>query len=160
MFQMFTIENAAGAVIKNGWILCQIIFAVYIVILVVMDIKWKKLPLTLLLSGGFLAAAGILCGREIPAVILAAGGGVGVLFLIISKVTGEAFGYGDSILILITGIFIGFWEILYLLMAAFSMAAVFSVFLMIRRRFSRKSSFPFVPFLAAAYIGGMFIGTY
>ena len=157
---MFTIENAAEAFINNKWVLCQIIFAVYMVILAVMDIKWKQLPLKLLLSGGFIVAAGILCGREIPAVILAAGGAVGVFFLIISRISGEAFGYGDSILILIMGIFVGFWDILYLLMAAFSMAAIFSVFLMIRRRFNRKSSFPFVPFLAAAYIGGMFIGGY
>lgn len=157
---MFTIENAADAIIKNRWILCQIIFAVYMIILAVMDIKWKKLPLNALLSGGFIAVAGILCGRDIPTMLLAAGGGVGILFLVISRVTEEAFGYGDSILILVMGIFVGFWDILYLLMAAFSMAAVFSAVMMIRRRFSRKSSFPFVPFLAAAYIGGIFIGAY
>ena len=56
--------------------------------------------------------------------------------------------------------FIGFWDLLYLLLGAFSMAAVFSAVMMIRHRFNRKSSFPFVPFLAAAYIGGMFIGAY
>ena len=83
---MFTIENAAEAFINNKWVLCQIIFAVYMVILAVMDIKWKQLPLKLLLSGGFIVAAGILCGREIPAVILAAGGAVGVFFLIISRI--------------------------------------------------------------------------
>ena len=92
--------------------------------------------------------------------ILAAGGGVGLVFIIISRVSGESFGYGDSILITIMGIFVGFWDILGLLMGAFSMAAVFSAVMMIRRRFSRKTSFPFVPFLAAAYIGGMLIGAY
>ena len=36
---MFTIEYAAEAFINNKWVLCQIIFAVYMVILAVMDIK-------------------------------------------------------------------------------------------------------------------------
>lgn len=157
---MFAIENIAEAVIDHRWTLCQIIFAVYMVILAVMDIKYKKLRLNILLFGAVIAAAGFLCGREVPAVLLAAGGGVGILFLVISRATGEAFGYGDSILIIVMGSFVGFWDILCLLMGAFSMAAVFSAVMMIRRRFSRKSSFPFVPFLTAAYIGGMIIGAY
>ncbi len=157
---MFTIENIADAFLKNRWILCQSIFAVYMIILAVMDIKYKKLRLSVLLSGAVIAAAGLLCGRGIPLVILAAGGGVGLVFIIISRVSGESFGYGDSILITIMGFFVGFWDILGLLMGAFSMAAVFSAVMMIRRRFSRKTSFPFVPFLAAAYIGGMLIGVY
>lgn len=157
---MLTIGKMADIVIKNRWILCQILFAGYMTVLAVMDIKYKKLRLDILLSGSILSAAGMLCGREVPAVILAAGGGVGILFLVISRVTGEAFGYGDSILISIMGSFVGMWDILCLLMGAFSMAAVHSAVMMIRCRFSRKSSFPFVPFLAAAYIGGMLIGAY
>ena len=133
---------------------------VYIAALAVMDFKYRKLPLKTLLSGLFIAAAGCLCGREISPVLLATGGCMGIVFLLISRVSGESFGYGDSILILIIGIFLGFWNLMYLLLGAFSMAAVFSAVMMIKHRFNRKSSFPFVPFLAAAYLGGMFIGTY
>lgn len=157
---MRTIENAADIIIKNRWFICQCIFLVYIAALAVMDFKYRKLPLKTLLSGLFIAAAGCLCGREISPVLLAAGGGMGIVFLLISRVSGESFGYGDSILILIIGIFLGFWNLMYLLLGAFSMAAVFSAVMMIKHRFNRKSSFPFVPFLAAAYLGGMFIGTY
>lgn len=157
---MRTIENAADIIIKNRWFICQCIFLVYIAALAVVDFKYRKLPLKTLLSGLFIAAAGCLCGREISPVLLAAGGGMGIVFLLISRVSGESFGYGDSILILIIGIFLGFWNLMYLLLGAFSMAAVFSAVMMIKHRFNRKSSFPFVPFLAAAYLGGMFIGTY
>lgn len=157
---MRTIENAADIIIKNRWFICQCIFLVYIAALAVMDFKYRKLPLKTLLSGLFIAAAGCLCGREISPVLLATGGCMGIVFLIISRVSGESFGYGDSILILIIGIFLGFWNLMYLLLGAFSMAAVFSAVMMIKHRFNRKSSFPFVPFLAAAYLGGMFIGTY
>ena len=157
---MRTIENAADIIIKNRWFICQCIFLVYIAALAVMDFKYRKLPLKTLLSGLFIAAAGCLCGREISPVLLATGGCMGIVFLLISRVLGESFGYGDSILILIIGIFLGFWNLMYLLLGAFSMAAVFSAVMMIKHRFNRKSSFPFVPFLAAAYLGGMFIGTY
>lgn len=157
---MRTIENAADIIIKNRWFICQCIFLVYIAALAVMDFKYRKLPLKTLLSGLFIAAAGCLCGREISPVLLATGGCMGIVFLLISRGSGESFGYGDSILILIIGIFLGFWNLMYLLLGAFSMAAVFSAVMMIKHRFNRKSSFPFVPFLAAAYLGGMFIGTY
>lgn len=157
---MRTIENAVDIIIKNRWFICQCIFLVYISVLAVMDFKYRKLPLKTLLSGFFIAAAGCLCGREISPVLLVSGGCIGIIFLLISRASGESFGYGDSILILILGIFLGFWNIMYLLLGAFSMAAVFSAVMMIKHRFNRKSSFPFVPFLAAAYLGGMFIGTY
>lgn len=137
-----------------------IIFAVYMLLLAVMDLKWKKLSLTVLLSGFILTAAGGLCEREEHIILLAAGSAVGLIFLLISRVTEESFGYGDSILIFIMGGFLGFWNILYVLAAAFSMAALFSVFMLAGKKFGRKYSFPFVPFLAAAYIGGMVIGIY
>lgn len=157
---MFQLESAAKIISDNGWILCQAGFAVYLMILTIMDMKWKKLHFLFLLSGGCISGAGYFLGREIPFLLLAAGGAVGILFLLISRMTGESLGYGDSILILIMGTFIGFWNLLYLLMTAFFAAAFFSIVMMIRNRFNRKSSFPFVPFLTAAYIGGMIIAGY
>ena len=157
---MRTIVNAADMIIKSRWFICSGNFLVYISALAVVAVKTRKLPLKTRLSGFFIAGAGCLGGRELPPVLLAAGGCTGIVFLLISRASGEAFGYGDSILILIIGVFLGFWNLLYLLLGAFSMAAVFSAVMMIKHGFSRKSSFPFVPFLAAAYLGGMFIGTY
>ena len=95
---------------------------------------------------------------EIPAALLIAGGAVGAGFLAVSKISGEAMGYGDSILITILGGFLGFWNILSVLTAAFLLAAVFSAVMLVRRGFTRKSSFPFVPFLTAAYIGVLLTG--
>ena len=164
MFQVFGTQRMTGMdtgfMMENRWILCQLLFAVYMIVLMIMDIKWKKLSLAVLISGFILLPAGFLCGRSIHIILLAAGAGVGIIFLIVSRVTEEAFGYGDSILIMIMGGFLGFWNILSLLVAAFSMAALFSIFMLIRKKFHRKSAFPFVPFLTAAYIGGIIIGAY
>ena len=160
MFQMFRAERIAELCIGNRWLLCQLLFGIYMIVLAVMDIKWKKLSLAVLLSGFIIVVAGFLCGRDIHVILLAAGAGGGIVFLVISRVTEESFGYVDSILIVIMGGFLGFWNILSLLVMAFSMSALFSIFMLIKKKFHRKSAFPFVPFLTAAYIGGIFIGIY
>ena len=135
----------------------KILFAIYLIVLSVMDIRKRKLSLIFLVSGLLLSAAACLTGRDNTWFQILGGAAVGSVFIIISRVTEESFGYGDSILILIMGSFLGFWNLIYVLMAAFSLAAVMSVFLLISRKFNRKSSFPFVPFLAAAYIGGVIL---
>lgn len=155
MQQMFIKENI--------WIVCQCVFAVYMAVLAVIDVRKRKISLRLLLSGFVLSAVlltSALClgEREIPWLLLAGGMAVGAGFLLISRITGESFGYGDSILILVMGSFLGVWNLLYILMAAFAFAAAVSIVLLASRKFNRKSSFPFIPFLAAAYIGGMFLG--
>ena len=164
MFQVFGTqwmnEMIMDFIMENRWTLCQLLFAVYMIVLMLMDIKWKKLSLAALMSGFIILTAGFLCGRNIHVMLLAAGAGVGIVFMVVSRVTEEAFGYGDSILILIMGGFLGFWNILSLLVAAFSIAALFSIFMLLRKKFHKKSAFPFVPFLTAAYIGGMIIGAY
>nr|WP_294492839.1 A24 family peptidase [uncultured Mediterraneibacter sp.] len=157
---MLTLEKILEIIGENRWLICQMVFAGYLCVLTVMDIRTKKLNLLFLLSGFILVIAGGFCGRDIPPVILITGGAVGIVFFLTSRFTEESFGYGDSILILIMGSFLGFWNILSLLMAAFLMAAVFSVFMLVKKKFSRKSAFPFVPFLMIAYSGGMLLGIY
>lgn len=61
-----------------------------------------------------------------------AGIGVGVLFLLVSKVTEEAIGYGDSVAIMILGGYLGFWKVVGLLAAAIFTSGVCSVILALR----------------------------
>ena len=55
---------------------------------------------------------------------ICAGIGVGVLFLLVSKVTEEAIGYGDSVAIMILGEYLGFWKVVVVLAAAFFTSGV------------------------------------
>ena len=157
---MFRIDFVTEAAAAHGWLVRRLLFAGYLGVLTVMDIRDKRLNLLFLLSGFLLVAAGGFFRRDVHPLLLVAGGGVGLVFFAASKVTGESFGYGDSLLILIMGSFLGFWDILSVLTAAFLLAAVFSTVMLVRRRFSRKTAFPFVPFLAVAYMGGMIVGMY
>lgn len=157
---MFRLDRIVETVAEHGWLICRVVFAGYLGVLTVMDIRYKQLNLLFLLSGVVPVTVGWFCGSGIHPLLSVTGAGVGLIFLLASRVTEESFGYGDSILILIMGGFLGFWNILSLLTAAFLMAAVFSVIMLIRKRFSRKSAFPFVPFLMIAYTGGMIFGMY
>ena len=157
---MFRIDTVLKAAADQSWLICRVIFAGYLGVLTVMDIRNKRLNLLFLLSGFLLMTAGFFCKREIHPLLLATGASVGLVFLLASRVTGESFGYGDSILIMIMGGFLGFWDILSLLTAAFLLAAVFSVIMLVRKKFNRKTAFPFVPFLMIAYTGGMILGMY
>ena len=80
---------------------------------------------------------------------ICAGIGVGVLFLLVSKVTEEAIGYGDSVAIMILGGYLGFWKVVGVLAAAFFISGVCSVILAFRRR---VKTMPFFPFLTLGYI--------
>lgn len=157
---MFTLKSAAEFLTENGQTILRVVFAGYLCILTVMDIRYHKMRLSVLLSGIVFCAAAAMLVREQSAASLAAGCCVGVIFLIMSRATKESFGYGDSILIVIMGGFLGFWNILTLLMAAFFLAAGFSIVMLIKKKFNRKSAFPFVPFLTISYIGGMICGIY
>ena len=72
----------------------------------------------------------------------------------------QSFGYGDSILILILGILSGGWNLLWILFAAFLIASVYGGIMIARKKYTRKKSFPFIPFLTVAYLGGMIGGVY
>ena len=157
---MFRIDTVLKITADHGWLICKVVFAGYLGVLTVMDIRHKRLNLLFLLSGFLLVIAGWFFGRDLHPLLRITGSGVGLVFLLASRVTGESFGYGDSLLILIMGGFLGFWDILSVLMAAFLLAAAFSGIMLVRKRFSRKTAFPFVPFLMIAYTGGMILGMY
>lgn len=148
---VFTVENGK---------ICKIVFVLYLIVLSVMDIKWKKIYVPVLMSGIAILIWGRISISQVSIISSVFGGAAGALFLVVSMATKESFGYGDSILITISGFFLGFWNILYVLFGAFSISAVFSIFLLVYKKFSKKTSFPFIPFFTVAYIGGLIVGIY
>ena len=58
------------------------------------------------------------------------------------------------------GILSGGWNLLWILFAAFLIASVYGGIMIARKKYTRKNSFPFIPFLTVAYLGGMIGGVY
>ena len=157
---MFREINVAGFVLKNGWVFCQITFLISMIILAVMDIKRRQVHLGFLLSGIIWVILSVICERTVSTGEIIAGILAGAFFILISKLTKESFGYGDSILIVIMGAFLGFWSLMSVLFMAFFMAGLFSVIMLLKTKFHKKSKFPFIPFLMAAYAGGIILNGY
>lgn len=75
-----------------------------------------------------------------------AGGLSGILFLWISKITNEAIGYGDSLAILILGIYLGIWGLLEVLMTAFFILGIIGLICVVIKRKRKDLLFPFIHF--------------
>lgn len=117
----------------------------------VMDILSRKIPVEILILANISALIyQVGTGKE-DVVIIIGGIAVGCIFMLISKITGESLGYGDSLGILGLGIYLGFWKVLEVLSGAFFMAALAAVLVLVRKKMSRKCAMPFYPFLAASY---------
>ena len=56
---------------------------------------------------------------------------------------------------MITGLFLGLWDNIRLLMGALWSVAVIAIILLIIRKADRKKELPFVPFLLLSYVGMM-----
>lgn len=149
------------------WKISQIVCLGILAGMSVTDLKYRKV------SGELLAAAGIgaiifrVCYEKCNIWVLGGGIAVGLCFLGISRLTREGIGYGDSIVILVLGIYLGIWKLLVVLAGAFFLLALAAVALisyysvrgksMVRgaagmKKISRKYALPFYPFLTCGYI--------
>lgn len=118
----------------------------------VTDIKRRRIPETVLIFGSVIATGYVILvgGGHIG---LAAGGLlIGFMFVIISKVTGEQLGYGDSWLLCILGEYLGIWNLLVLLFTAWLAVALAAMAALAGRRFRRRTELPMIPFITVGYM--------
>ena len=123
----------------------------------VSDWRKKEIPVYLLMIMGVdVLLLSVCCGGQSIG-SRALGAGIGLLFLIVGKCTKEAIGYGDGWLILLLGIYLGAVQLIQLLLAASLMAGVCALFSLWKRRWNKKATLPFVPFLFIGCLGVMFL---
>lgn len=114
------------------------------------DFKWKKIGLIPVL--GF-AAFGFLLHllrMEISLSNILGGMSVGILLYILSVLSREKIGKGDALIVIVSGIYIGFWNNLILLWGAILLAGIVGAVYLIRG--NRGKELPFIPFLLVVYI--------
>ncbi len=137
----------------------RVVLIIYLGMGAVQDFKWKKVSVRWLISGGVLATV----FRIINSVIMKessieewlSGLVLGMVFLIISKISEEKIGYGDSVTLLILGIWIGGNLLTITLLFAFLLSNLYIVIQKIRKKIERKDAIPFLPFLFLGYLGVM-----
>ena len=116
------------------------------------DIRKKRI------SAGYLcifAAAGIgihVVSRDMSAPGMLLGAAVGLGLVAVSLLTRGSVGMGDGFLLATAGIFLGGSESFTLLLTSLLYAAVFSLAMLVFRRWRGQREIPFVPFLFLGYL--------
>lgn len=120
----------------------------YLWVVGIADIKNLSISRAYVMFGGLLAVISILVKKiEISNLIL--GCVLAFVFILVSRYTKEAIGYGDSIMITWVSFWLGGYAIIYTLGCAFGMTAIYGG-LQKYKRGSGDEEIPFLPFLAAA----------
>lgn len=127
-----------------------LIAGIYLAVMAVIDRRQKKIPI----------APGVVC---IVFIVLAqivaenrVGGWlpgiwIGVFLLIVSKLSRGGIGEGDAMVYFVTGLALGFFRNLELLMLSLIFAAMTGLVMLVVKKVGRKYTLPFVPFTAVAY---------
>lgn len=116
------------------------------------DLKYRKVSRSMLVLGSVLAAGYCLLFCKEHILLNLGGLLVGMLFVLVSKVTREGLGYGDSWLLCALGLYLGTWSLLELLVIAWIGVAVAAIVVLSVQKYRRGASLPMVPFIAVGYV--------
>ncbi len=88
---------------------------------------------------------------------LLGGMGVGVFLVAAAFLTREAVGCGDGLLVCVTGLYLGMWENISLLLGGTAVCALVMALGLMLGKVRRKDRFPLVPFLLLVYAGRLLV---
>jgi leader peptidase (prepilin peptidase)/N-methyltransferase len=120
--------------------------------LAVIDMKERKIPCVVLCISFLIALLSTVIVKHGITTEQLCGMTIGFLFILISFVTRGQLGLGDGITLVITGVVIGFWDNLLMVLYALFTAGITAIILIIFKRSNRKKRIPFLPFLLLGYI--------
>lgn len=150
-----TDPHAAG--VEDKMKLIYILEVLFLTIETIKDIKTQTVELRELLF--FLTIGFVLriFGFQENVWKIISGMSVGVLMLFISFLSGEALGYGDGMVVLVTGVLCGIRLTMITILIAFFVMAVLAIYLLIRRGFHFREKIPFVPCILVGFLGGLVV---
>lgn len=132
----------------------------FLCICAVFDIRKKEIP-TALIGIGFAAAFLTNVWRIMNKSQSFVGVGFcllpGIFFLLVSLCTREKVGFGDGLMLLIIGLFTGFYHCLFIVCISLIFSSVAALILLLLRRAGKESRIPFAPFLAIGMGVGFFV---
>lgn len=114
------------------------------------DARKKKISLIYILAGLAAGAALTIFTKEISIWEMLSGCAFGVAMMLVSKLSREAIGYGDSLMLAATGAFLGLIKNLIMFFLALIIAVCAAAVLYLKKK--RKKELAFIPFMLGGYI--------
>lgn len=138
--------------------MCKIADWIMLLILIVVSvIDWRKreIPIWILVVMSASVIVFAMYCKDVNIWYRLSGVAFGALFFLVSRVTRESIGYGDSWIILLLGAYLGIFRVLQVLFGASLISAFCALFYLWKCKWKRDATLPFVPFLTIAYLGVM-----
>lgn len=141
----------------------EIVLTGYLVVLSVFDGRERKVPIGLLGVGTLLAV--VLVARDCldhtqhwQKLVLAAVLGLipGVFMLLAAYITRKV-GYGDGLALLAVGMLVGYKNCWGMLCISLMIMSFWCIGILLLRRGTKNTRLPYLPFLTAAYLMGLFV---
>ncbi len=120
------------------------------------DIRKKRIHIILIGAGCITILLGSFLTGEISIWSRLAGLSLGILLLILNKISRGQIGTGDGLIVSIIGAGMGFNHIAFILAYGLFGSAVFSIGLILFHKAGRKVTIPFIPFVFLGYLGVLF----
>lgn len=131
----------------------QILLGVILVISSIKDIKRRRISMSIIVPGIIILLICLPFRNNISIVNGLFGTIVGISMIGIGRLSRWQIGMGDGIVLILTGIGLGFWENAFLLLYALLLIFLFSVILLFLKKITKKTTLPFIPFIFLGYIG-------
>ena len=116
------------------------------------DYRIKKVRLVVVNAFAILGVILHIVYQRITWIDMVLGALIGVALLIVGYLSKEKIGYGDGLILVATGIYLGFWNNLILLWLSTSLAGIYGLILMLFKKKKKESEIPLVPFILGVYV--------
>lgn len=130
----------------------NIVTGIFLFLCTYTDLKSYCIYRRIAAAAAVFAAVGHLAAEDMEVITCLLSLLPGACCFMISLLTREQLGYGDSLVITVCGFSLGTERIIGLLMTGFFLAALWAMGLCIFCRADRKKEIPLMPFLAAAFL--------
>ena len=129
----------------------RVLLTLFLMICSVTDLVKKQIYLKIIFP--FMAAGLALFFINGELSLLEELGGIflGVILLLLARVSSEKIGYGDGLMVIVSGMFLGLFMNIRLLMWALFISALVSAVLLMIKKVGRHTELPFAPFLLISY---------
>ncbi len=116
------------------------------------DVKTRHIRLAELLLFALIGIVIDIIRQPYSLISILGGVGVGVALLAFSFLSKGKIGVGDALIVMVSGLYLGFINTLVMVWLSSLVAAGFGIAMIIKKRDTKEREIPFVPFMLVAYL--------